>query len=58
MEDEAQVMAFGRMWEQWLFYLSDSYVMLCLESKICIFVLVVLMRIWDNIMTLMCVGVV
>jgi hypothetical protein len=40
MEDKAQVMAFGLMQEQWLFYISDSYAMLCLESSICILVLV------------------
>lgn len=58
MEDKAQVMAFARMWEHWLFYFSDSYVVLCLQSNIYILVLVVLISVRDNFMTFMCLGVV
>lgn len=58
MEDKAQVMAFARMWEQWQFYFSDSCVLLCLQSNICIFVLVALISVRDNFMTFMCMGVV
>jgi hypothetical protein len=45
MEDKAQVMAFGQVWEQWQFYFSDLYVVICLESNLCILVLVALISV-------------